>query len=93
LDQANFTPSVSSKGDSYDNALLRTINGLYKAEVIQCSSSWKTIGQLEFATLTWVACFNTTRLMQSLGYIPPAQAEEKYYAPLKNKTVSQGVTQ
>jgi putative transposase len=92
LGQANITPSVGSKGDSYDNALAETINGLYKAEVIHRRSSWKTIEQVELATLTWVAWFNNTRLMQSLGYIPPAQAEEKYYAQMNDKTASQAVT-
>jgi putative transposase len=55
LDQANITPSVGSKGDSYDNALAETINGLYKAEVIHRRSSWQTVEQVELATLTWVA--------------------------------------
>jgi putative transposase len=79
LAEAGIEPSVGSKGDSYDNALAETINGLYKAEVIHRRPSWKTVEAVELATLTWVAWFNHQRLMESLGYIPPAEAEGLYY--------------
>jgi putative transposase len=79
LAEAGIEPSVGSKGDSYDNALAETINGLYKAEVIHRKPSWKTLEAVELATLAWVAWFNHHRLMQPLGYIPPAEAETLYY--------------
>jgi putative transposase len=79
LAEAGIEPSVGSKGDSYDNALAETINGLYKAEVIHRKPSWKTVEAVELATLTWVAWFNHHRLMEPLGYIPPAEAEARYY--------------
>jgi putative transposase len=79
LAEAGIEPSVGSKGDSYDNALAETINGLYKAEVIHRKPSWKTVEAVELATLNWVAWFNHHRLMQPLGYIPPAEAEARYY--------------
>jgi putative transposase len=82
LAQAGIEPSVGSKGDSYDNALAETINGLYKAEVIHRRSAWKTIESVELATLEWVAWFNHHRLMEPLGYIPPAEAEMNYYQQL-----------
>ena len=78
LAQAGIEPSVGSKGDSYDNALAETINGLYKAEVIHRKPSWKTLETVELATLSWVAWFNNERLMGPLGYIPPAEAERLY---------------
>jgi putative transposase len=79
LAEAGIEPSVGSKGDSYDNALAETINGLYKAEVIHRKPSWKTVESVELATLAWVAWFNNERLMEPLGYIPPAAAEQLYY--------------
>ncbi len=82
LAEAGIEPSVGSKGDSYDNALAETINGLYKAEVIHRRSAWKTIESVELATLEWVAWFNHHRLMEHLGYIPPAEAEMNYYKQL-----------
>lgn len=78
LAEAGIEPSVGSKGDSYDNALAETINGLYKAEVIHRRGPWKTKQAVELATLEWVAWFNHRRLMGPLGYIPPAQFEENY---------------
>lgn len=79
LAEAGIEPSVGSVGDSYDNALAETINGLYKAEVIHRRSSWKTIEAVELETLAWVSWFNHQRLMAPLGYIPPAEAEKLYY--------------
>lgn len=89
LTEAGIEPSVGSKGDSYDNALAETINGLYKAEVIHRRSSWKTIEAVEIATLEWVAWFNHQRLLEPIGYIPPAEAEANYYAKLKHETNQQ----
>ena len=79
LGEAGIEPSVGSKGDSYDNALAETINGLYKAELIHRRAPWKTKESVELATLEWVSWFNNQRLMESLGYIPPAEAEANYY--------------
>jgi putative transposase len=73
---------VGSRGDSYDNALAETINGLYKAELIHRQGPWKTREAVEIATLNWVSWFNHRRLMEGLGYIPPAEAEANYYRQL-----------
>ena len=85
LAQAGIEPSVGSRGDSYDNALAETINGLYKAELIHRRAPWKTKEALELATLEWVAWFNHHRLLSSIGYIPPAEAEVNYYRQLAGK--------
>jgi putative transposase len=85
LAEAGVEPSVGSKGDSYDNALAETINGLYKAEVIH-RRTWKTREAVELATLTWVSWFNNHRLMGPLGYIPPAEAEANYYRQLAEQS-------
>ena len=79
LAEAGIEPSVGSRGDSYDNALAETINGLYKTELIHRRGPWKTREAVEIATLTWVSWFNHHRLMEGLGYIPPAEAEANYY--------------
>jgi transposase InsO family protein len=84
LAEAGIEPSVGSRGDSYDNALAETINGLYKAEMIHRRAPWKTRESVELATLEWVAWFNHHRLMEPLGYIPPAEAEANYYRQLNN---------
>ena len=76
LAEAGIEPSVGSKGDSYDNALAETINGLYKAEMIHRRGPWKTKEAVELATLEWVSWFNHHRLLEPIGYIPPAEAEE-----------------
>ncbi|WKB51641.1 IS3 family transposase [Eleftheria terrae] len=85
LAEAGIEPSVGSKGDSYDNALAETINGLYKAEVIH-RRTWKTREAVELATLEWVAWFNHHRLMAPLGYIPPAEAEANYHRQLAERS-------
>jgi len=82
LAEAGIEPSVGSRGDSYDNALAETINGLYKAEVIHRRGPWKSRESVELATLEWVSWFNNHRLMEPLGYIPPAEAEANYYSQL-----------
>ena len=80
LAEAGLEPSVGSVGDSYDNALAETINGLYKAEVIHRRPSWRTRHEVEWATLAWVDWFNNRRLLEPIGNIPPAEAEQAYYA-------------
>ena len=85
LAEAGIEPSVGSKGDSYDNALAETINGLYKAELIHRRAPWKTKESVEFATLEWVSWFNHHRLLEPIGYIPPAEAEANYYRQLANQ--------
>lgn len=79
LAEAGIEPSVGSRGDAYDNALAETINGLYKAEVIHHLGPWKGLEDVEFATLEWVAWYNSQRLMQPLGYVPPAEFEEQFH--------------
>ena len=76
---AGIEASVGSRGDAYDNALAETINGLYKAEVIYHEGPWKGLEDVEFATLEWVAWYNSQRLMEPLGYVPPAEYEEQFY--------------
>ena len=82
LAEAGVEPSVGSKGDSYDNALAETINGLYKAEMIHRRGPWKTKEAIALATLEWVAWFNKYRLLEPIGYIPPAEAEANYHRQL-----------
>jgi transposase InsO family protein len=79
LAEAGIEPSVGSTGDSYDNALAETINGLYKAEIIHRRGPWKTREAVELATLEWVSWFNNKRLLEPIGYIPPAEAEANYW--------------
>ncbi|MDD2770455.1 MAG: IS3 family transposase, partial [Methylococcus sp.] len=85
LAEAGIEPSVGSKGDSYDNALAETINGLYKAELIHRRAPWKTREAVELATLEWVSWFNHSRLLEPIGYIPPAEAEANYYRDLASQ--------
>jgi len=85
LAAAGVEPSVGSKGDSYDNALAETINGLYKAELVHRRAPWKTREAVELATLEWVSWFNNDRLLAPIGYIPPAEAEANYYRELDNQ--------
>lgn len=88
LAEAGIEPSVGSVGDSYDNALAETINGLYKAEVIHRRGPWRSFEAVEFATLEWVDWFNHRRLMRPIGDIPPAEAEERYYAMLEQPAMA-----
>ena len=80
LAAAGIEPSVGSVGDSFDNALAETINGLYKAEVIHRRGPWRSFEAVEFATLEWVDWFNHRRLLEPIGNLPPAEAEARYYA-------------
>jgi len=82
LAEAGIEPSVGSVGDSYDNALAETINGLYKAEVIHRRGPWRSFEAVEYATLEWVDWFNNRRLLEPIGNIPPVEAEQRYYATL-----------
>lgn len=88
LAEAGIEPSVGSKGDSYDNALAETINGLYKAEVIHRRGPWKTKQAVELATLEWVSWFNHHRLMALLGYVPPAEFEANYHRQRAGQTAT-----
>ena len=79
LVEAGIEPSVGSRGDAYDNALAETIIGLFKAEVIYHLGPWRGLEDVEFATLEWVAWYNSQRLMEPLGYVPPAEYEEQFH--------------
>ena len=92
LAEAGIDPSVGSVGDSYDNALAETVIGLFKTEVIRRRGPWRSLEAVEFATLEWVDWFNTVRrlsrthgvrlltLLEPIGTIPPAEAEQRYHA-------------
>jgi putative transposase len=82
LAEAGIKPSVGSRGDSNDNALAETINGLYKAELINCRAPRKSRESVELATLQWVHWFNHIRLLEPIGYIPAAEAEANYWRQL-----------
>ena len=88
LDEAGIAPSVGSKGDSYDNALAETINGLYKAEMIHRRAPWKTKVAVELATLEWVSWFNHHRLLEPIGHIPPAEFEANDHRQLAESAMS-----
>jgi len=79
LADAGIAPSVGSRGDSYDNALAESIIGLFKTEVIRPKGPWRHLEAVEFATLDWVDWFNTRRLLEPIGYVPPAEYEARYY--------------
>ena len=83
LVEAGIEPSVGSVGDSYDNALAETVIGLFKTEVIRRRGPWRDMEAVEYATLDWVDWFNNRRLLEPIGNMPPAEAEERYYAQLE----------
>jgi len=83
LEDADLEPSVGSKGDSYDNALAETVIGLYKTELIRQRGPWRGLEDVEIATLEWVWWYNHHRLLEPIGYIPPAEHEENYYRNLE----------
>ncbi|HDT1360442.1 TPA: IS3 family transposase [Escherichia coli] len=87
LKEAGLLASTGSTGDSYDNAMAESINGLYKAEVIH-RKSWKNRTEVEQATLTWVDWYNNRRLLERLGHTPPAEAEKAYYASIGNNDLA-----
>ena len=82
LGEGGLESSVGSRGDSYDNALAETINGLYRTEVIYKRGPWRTVDEVEYATLEWVDWFNNRRLLEPIGNIPPAELEMAYYRQL-----------
>jgi putative transposase len=86
LAEAGIAPSVGSRGDSYDNAMAESIIGLFKTEVIHRKGPWRHLEAVEFATLTWVDWFNTRRLLEPIGYVPPAEHEARYYEQLREPT-------
>ena len=88
LAEAGIEPSVGSVGDSYDNALAETVNGLYKTEVIRRRGPWRSLEAVEFATLEWVDWFNNRRLLEPIGNMPPAEAEARYYAQLEGTALA-----
>jgi putative transposase len=88
LTEVGIEPSVGSVGDSYDNALAETINGLFKAEVIHRRRPWRSFDAVEYATLEWVDRINTRRLLEPIGSIPPAEAEADFYAALETETMA-----
>jgi putative transposase len=88
LAEAGIEPSVGSVGDSYDNALAETINGLFKAEVIHRRGPWRSYEAVEYATLEWVDWFNNRRLLEPIGNVPPAEAEARFYADLENPAMA-----
>lgn len=79
LGDAGIAPSVGSRGDAFDNALAESVIGLFKTEVIQRLGPWRNLDGVEFATLTWIDWFNTRRLLEPIGYVPPAEFEARYY--------------
>lgn len=88
LAEAEIEPSVGSVGDSYDNALAETINGLFKAEVIHRRGPWRSFDAVEYATLEWVDWFNNSSLLEPIGNIPPAEAEANFYAALERSDMA-----
>ena len=84
LAEAGIEPSVGSRGDSYDNALAETVIGLFKTEVIRKRGPWRSLEDVEFATLEWVWWFNYHRLLEPIGYVPPVEYEEAYYRRLES---------
>ena len=92
LAEAGIAPSVGSRGDSYDNALAESIIGLFKTEVIQLKGPWRHLEAVEFATLRWVDFFNNRRLLEPIGYVPPAEHEANYFARLQQRvTIDDGI--
>jgi putative transposase len=87
LEEAGVQPSVGSKGDSYDNALAETVNGLFKTELIGPYGPWRSVEQVEIAMLEWIDWYNHRRLHSTLGYIPPVEFEANYYASLEQLTL------
>ena len=79
LAETGIAPSVGSRGDSYDNALAESVIGLFKTEVIRRKGPWRHLEAVEFATLEWVDLFNHHRLLEPIGYVPPAEHEARDY--------------
>ena len=90
---AGIEPSVGSVGDSYDNALAETINGLLGTEVFYPNGPWRNVDEVEFATLEWVDWFNHRRLLEPIGNVPPAEFEKMYYEDQKRPATEAGLNQ
>jgi putative transposase len=88
LAEAGIAPSVGSVGDSYDNALAETVIGLFKTEVIRRLGPWRSLEAVEFATLAWVDWFNHRRLLEPIGFVPPAEAEAAFYNALESEPMA-----
>ena len=88
MQEAKIDPSVGSVGDSYDNAMAETINGIYKSEVIEHEGPWQGKSDVEFATLNWVNWFNKKRRFGPIGYISPDQAERNFYDSLITDSIA-----
>lgn len=88
LVEAGIAPSVGSRGDSYDNAMAESVIGLFKTEVIERRGPWRTLEAVEFATLAWVDWWNTRRLLEPIGYVPPAEYEAAYYQQAKTAALT-----
>jgi len=88
LAEAGIAPSVGSVGDSYDNALAETVIGLFKTEVIRRLGPWRSLEAIEFAALEWVHWFNHRRLLEPIGFVPPAEAEAAFYDALENAPIA-----
>jgi transposase InsO family protein len=88
LAEAGIAPSVGSVGDSYDNALAETVIGLFKTEVIRRLGPWRSLEAVEFATLAWVDWFNHRRLLEPIGFVPPAEAEAAFYDDLESEPLA-----
>ena len=91
LAEAGIEPSVGSIGDSYDNAMAETVIGLFKTEIIRCRGPWRSIDDVEFAVLTWVSWFNTVRLLEPIGYIPPIEYEQCFHQNQQPSVMATGV--
>ena len=86
LAECGIQASVDTTGDSYDNALAESINGLFKAEVIWRQGPWRSVDAVEFATLAWVDWFNNRRLLGPIGDVPPIEFEQAYYQQRETHT-------
>ena len=86
LAEAGIEPSVGSRGDSYDNAMAESVIGLFKTEVIHHQGPWRGLEDVELATLEWVWWFNQHRLLEPIGYLPPAEYEQVYYSRQESQT-------
>ena len=91
LAEAGMESSVGSVGDSYDNALAESVIGLFKTEVIRSRGPWRGLEDVEFATLEWVSWYNTQRLLEPIGYVPPVEYEQHYYRSRPTHAMVAGV--
>ncbi len=92
LAEAGIEPSVGSRGDAYDNALAETVIGLFKTELIHKDGPWRGFDDVEYATLEYVAWYNTQRLLEPLGYLPPVEYEEHFHRAQTAQAVEGALT-